>query len=303
MSSPTFMPPIVAPAAPTAPPAPAPPIFVGASPELEAQRQQLASERQSIAEAQARIARSEGIYEERARMEGLLPPRQAAPVENEADKEARLVGAVVKALAISGLLPPPTPPTPVLNQQTVAQTVSSPLATLREAFKQMREFRAMDDEMREAFAPDESDEKELPPPPSVAIVPAEDPYAFSAVPMAGEMLGVGNVMTRKKKPDETAVDYVVDLARTNPAAAIKLAEKLMQGPLGNAIAALLQNTAVGKMMAAKNMAAQSQIVEHPQPASTATPTMNGTASVPPPPPMSGGLFGGAARKSGFNPGG
>lgn len=283
-------------APPASPVAPALPQFIGASPELEQMRREI--------EAQAREnARLTGIYDERARQEGLRPAPVAGPVETEADKEARLVGAVVKALAVSGLLPTPSaaPAQVSLSQPVVAQTISSPLATLREAFKQMREFREMDNEMREAFAPEEDDPEPPPLPTATPPVPLpassasaeDDPYAFKELPWTAPFAGGVPLKNRKKDPSESMAEYIIDLGMNNPEGAMKVGIGIMNGPLGAAVGKLLENTAIGKVIAANAANTASRTVEMP------TQSLNGHVPPVPTPPVGGGMFGGA--KSGFAP--
>lgn len=289
-----------------APPAVAPmpvavPQFIGASPELEQMRRDMEVRAQEI-------ARQTGIYEERARAEGVLAARPApvvGPVESPAEAEARLVGAVVKALAVSGLLPqaPAAPPPANFTGPAVASAVTDPMDVMENFLKQMTRFDAMRDRMREMVAPEEDDEP-IPPPapmpqlsapvptPNVEGTVEADPYAFKEVGWATPLTGGLPLKNRKKDPAEGMAEYIIDLGMNNPELALKMGEKLLNGPLGAAVGKLLENTAVGKVLAAN---AQQKAIEMP------TAALNGANGHAVPTPPVGSPFGGSSKPSSFVP--
>jgi hypothetical protein len=276
-----YAPPQAAPAAPAAPPAalpPAPPpLPTGVSPELVEMQRQLYEDR-------ARLERTAGIYDERARQEGVRAAQPAAAVETPAAQEARLVGAVVKALAAAGVLVGPNAaPTAQLSPQSVTQQVAAPMSAAREFFAQMREFKKIEREMAIEFAPEEEEEPSEPKPPATALatVPAEDPYAMKEMaPLSvTRMIGMHTpILGGPRKPGEGMFDYGVRIASSNPEGAVKLAQGIQNGPLGRGLQKILEQSAMGQAIAAKTAQIAQNTVEMP---------VNGAALPPPPPSVNG----------------
>lgn len=267
---------------PQPPPASQLPPLAGASPELEEMRRQLYQENE-------RLARLGGVYEERARMEGVLAQRPvaAASVENSAEVEARIAASVIKALMAAGAIPTPGVGGPPLKQETVSTLVESPMAAAKSFFNQMREFKKMEQEMSEMFAPTE----EEPEPPSALLEKPpiievhEDPYKMKEIPLVGQALGLGALQHGPRKEGESFIDYMIRLGMHNPGVAMKVGRSLQTGVLSQVVKKALENTAVGQVMAAQQSA---RVVEMPTAAI-------GTNGAPPQAPQ-------PAEKSFFRPG-
>lgn len=253
-----------APTEPAPAPAPAPvpaappavPQYIGASPELEATRREL--EAKAVA-----LAAQHGMYEERARQEGLQAQRAAIPTAapSQDEQDARTAAIVARTLQGMGFTPEAmqrivAPRTPI--QQAQVSPSATGLGALREAFTLLREVTQIKDDLRDMLLEDEPEpEVVVPPPPPqlpVAATAEKDPFAMED----GELFGMP-VKRRTQKPDEGIVDYLFDHAKANPMLVGRAAQVLGQIPaVKNAIAA----SPIGSAIAAAQGAA-GRLVEAP----------------------------------------
>lgn len=196
-----------------------------------------------------------------------LPTNPAPPM----DLEERITRTVVETLRGLGIVPQANaaPPTaPPLTTPVVATAVTAPMNAAKEFFQQMREFKKMEADMREMFAPEEEDE--LPPPaPPVATVladpPEPDDRALHPINEQFARFEDAPIMFGKQADGETTIQWLARLAMGNPKIAGKLLEKgatlLDQSSFGKLVSAFTQMGGP-QAQAARNLPAGA-VVEHP----------------------------------------
>lgn len=230
-----------------------------------------------------------GMYErerrEAARLGQAPPPlpfdpRTMQPIVAQApdNLEERVTKTVVDTLRALGLVPQPgappaAPVAPPLTTPVVATAVTAPMNAAKEFFQQMREFKKMEADMREMFAPEEEPEPDPPPPPPVATVLREDdedddrkltPINEQFARFEGDPIMFG-----KQAEGETTWQWLARVALGNPKIAGKLLEKgaamLDQSSFGKLVSAFTQMGGPQAQAARSHPLPQGNpVVEHPQ---------------------------------------
>lgn len=160
-----------------------------------------------------------------------------------------VASAVVETLQALGLIPKPgaaqAAATPPLTTPVVAQAVTAPMNAAKEFFTQMREFKKMESEMREMFAPEEEEEPiPTPAPAAVATVvtpPEPDDRAMHPINEQFARFEGDPIMFGKQAEGESMTQYLLRLSAGNPKMAGALLEKG---------AKLLDSSSFGKLVAA-----------------------------------------------------
>jgi hypothetical protein len=249
-----------------------PPPIQGASPELEAMRREMAT--------------MMGAINERARLEGLTPP--AAPVVHgpTAEEQAAVIArTVAQTLVGLGFTPDLARKlnSPTMTADDIRHSVQTPMDGAKAFFQTMREYRKMQVELEEEFAPPEEPKpKELPPTPTDTKVEV-DKTILRPIPLAGALFG-GKVVPNfgEKGEDEALSSYVARLAMGNPEIALGFVEKLSNSALAQALPAIVQklmaagmpavaNAMQAKQIAAANGNSNGAVVNAPQPTQPAPP--------------------------------
>lgn len=223
-----------------------PPPIQGASPELEAMRRE--------------VAAMMGAMNERTRIEGLMPAATAAPTaEQEAAKTAQIVAQVMVGMGFTPALAAKLNAPPSITPAGVQAQIVHPVQALKEAFKQMKELREMDLEMRDFFTPEEEDKPaQLPPAAETKI--EVDKYALKPIPLASALFGGKIPNWAPQNEEEGLASYITKLALGNAEIAISFAEKLSNSALAQALPMIVQKLlAAGLPSVASAMQAKAQL--------------------------------------------
>ena len=229
-----------------------------------------------------------GMYErerrEAARLGQAPPPppdprtfmqQPAAPaVDNLEERIARTVTQTLQTLGVIPTpgAPPLAPAAPPLTTPVVAQAVTAPMTAAKEFFTQMREFRRMEAEMREMFAPEEEEETPVAAPalPTVVVAPEVDEHAMQPVNEQFIRFEGEPVMYGKQAEGETTLQWLTRNALGNPKISGKILEKGMQ---------MLDQGTFGKLVSAlTNMGGQQAQAVRNLPPNAAQPQANGSQS-------------------------
>ena len=212
---------------------PPPPMPQGGSEQMEAMRRE--------------VAAVMGAMNERARLEGLIPPPApiAPPVpqisaEEQAARTAQVVAQVLTGMGFTPALAAKLN-SPQLSAQAVQQSVADPMEGAKAFFRTLREFRQMDAEMREEFAPEPEEEKkpaQLPPMDATKV--EVDKTALKPMPLAGALFGGKVPNYGEKGEDEALASYITRIALGNPEIALGFVEKLSNSALAKALPAIVQ---------------------------------------------------------------
>jgi hypothetical protein len=244
---------------PSAPPQPVapmmfypPPPIQGASPELEAMRRE--------------VAAMMGAMNERTRIEGLMPAAPVAPTaEQEAAKTAQVVAQVMVGMGFTPALAAKLNAPPSITPAGVQAQIVHPVQALKEAFKQMKELREMDLEMRDFFTPEE-EEKPAQLPPAAETKVEVDKYALKPIPLASALFGGKVPNWAPQNEEEGLASYITKLALGNAEIALNFAEKMSNSELAKALPTIIQKLlAAGLPGVASAMQAKAQLNGAPSP--------------------------------------
>jgi hypothetical protein len=184
------------------------------------------------------------------------PPPIALPVAGppviSEDFESRVARTVVQTLQAMGITPQAAglgaapSAQPGLTPGAVTTAVTTPMDAAKAFFQQMREFKQMDAQMREMFAPEEEEEET----PTAAaaqptvIVPEADEDAMKPINETFARFDGDPIIFGKQKEGEGMVQYIIRLSTANPKIAGALLEKgakvLDQGSFGKLMTAFTQ---------------------------------------------------------------
>jgi hypothetical protein len=230
-----------------------PPPIQGASPEFEAMRRELAA--------------TMGALNERARLEGLIPPPAppAAPVvagptpEETAARTAQIVAQVMTGMGFTPALAAKLN-SPQLSPAAVQGAITDPLELLDKAFEQMDRFRKLDKRMEERYTPEEEEEKPVVVAPIEATKVEVDKTIMKPIPIPLGFTGGKQILYGERGPEESAIDYGIRLFMHNPetgANVLAIALKSMSNSaVGQAVAGLISKgmPGVAQMVQAQHQA-------------------------------------------------